>query len=78
MEKRGLEDHVEFRFFDGLVHNKTILVDDEFLVVGSQNLHYSAFGKGKSLTEHNLGLVDPKAVKDFGRLFDYHWDRSKD
>jgi phosphatidylserine/phosphatidylglycerophosphate/cardiolipin synthase-like enzyme len=78
VKKRGLEDQVEFRFFDGLVHNKTILVDEEFLVVGSQNFHYSAFGKGKSLTEHSIGLVDPEAVQDFKRLFDYHWDRSKD
>jgi cardiolipin synthase len=73
VEERGLSDRVEFRFFDGLVHKKTILVDDEFLIVGSQNLHYSAFGKDKSLTEHSLGVVDPEAVQDFRRLFDYHW-----
>jgi phosphatidylserine/phosphatidylglycerophosphate/cardiolipin synthase-like enzyme len=76
VEKRGLGDQIEFRFFDGLVHAKTALIDDEFLIVGSQNLHYSAFGENDGLTEYSLGVADPQAIEDFKRMFDYHWERS--
>ncbi len=76
VEKRGLGDQIEFRFFDGLVHAKTALIDDEFLIVGSQNFHYSAFGENDGLTEYSLGVADPQAIDDFKRLFEYHWERS--
>ncbi len=70
---RGLSEYVEIRYFDGHVHAKAVLIDDEFLIIGSQNFHYSAFGKG-GLTEYNLGVDDPRAVEDFRRMFDYHWE----
>jgi cardiolipin synthase len=52
-----------------------MLIYDEFLVVGSQNLHYSAFGGG-ALTEYSLGVTDPQAIEDYQRMFDYMWDRA--
>ena len=77
LRARGLSDQVEIRFFSPqLVHYKSTLIDDEFLIVGSQNFHYSAFGEGDGLTEYNLGISDPQAVADFKRLFEYEWERA--
>jgi len=76
LEKRGLSHLVEFRYFQDSVHAKSILIDDQFLLVGSQNFHYSAFGDG-ALTEFNIGTDDPDAIHDFKRFFDYHWERAK-
>ena len=56
LEKRGVRDLVEVRYYnDGDMHSKSFLVDDKFLVIGSQNFHYSAWGEGGALTEFNLG-----------------------
>ncbi|HID52523.1 MAG TPA: hypothetical protein EYP41_10865 [Anaerolineae bacterium] len=74
--KRGLEDRVEVRFFNGPMHYKTALIDDEFLIVGSQNYHYSAFGDGQGLAEYSLGTDDPQAIADYQRLFEYQWERA--
>jgi cardiolipin synthase len=76
LAERGLSDQVEIRFFNGPVHSKATLIDNEFLIVGSQNFHYSAYGETMVLTEYNLGTADPQAVADFQRLFDYHWERA--
>jgi cardiolipin synthase len=76
LENRGLRDQVEIRFLEELMHYKTALIDDEFLIVGSQNFHYSAYGKGNGLSEYSLGTDDPQAIEDYQRLFDYKWERS--
>jgi len=76
LENRGLRDQVEIRFFEEPVHYKTTLIDDEFLVVGSQNFHYSAFGQGEGLTEYSLGTDDPQAIADFKRIFEYQWQQA--
>jgi cardiolipin synthase len=73
LEKRGLRDRVEIRFFEDPIHYKTTLIDDQFLIVGSQNFHYSAFGQGEGLTEYRLGTDDDQAVADFKRLFEHQW-----
>jgi cardiolipin synthase len=54
------------------MHNKAMLVDREFLSVGSQNFHYSAWGS-TSLTEYNLATDDPEAVAEFLTEFEYWW-----
>jgi phosphatidylserine/phosphatidylglycerophosphate/cardiolipin synthase-like enzyme len=76
LEERGISDQVEVRLFDGPMHPKATLIDDEFLIIGSQNFHYSAFGNGTGLAEYSLGVEDSEAVDDFKRLFEYHWDRA--
>ena len=80
MEERlselGLQDRLEVRFFDGPVHAKTALLDDQLLIVGSQNLHYSAFGTGGGLTEYSLAIEDPQAAADVRVIFDYEWERA--
>jgi phosphatidylserine/phosphatidylglycerophosphate/cardiolipin synthase-like enzyme len=71
---RGLSDFVEIRFFSGdLIHIKAALIDKEWLVVGSQNFHYSAWGD-QTLTEYNLVTDDPKATAEFERAYNYLWD----
>ena len=72
---RGLDDHVELRWFDDLLHAKTALIDNMFLIVGSQNLHYSAFGKGGGLSEYSIGTSDPDAIGQFQKMFEHFWER---
>ena len=72
--KRGLEDLVEVRFFDGRVHMKTVLIDQELLIVGSQNLHYSSFGE-KGLLEFVVASDDPAAIESYLDMFSYFWEQ---
>ena len=74
LAERGLSDLVEFRYFNDSVHAKAVLIDDQFLLIGSQNFHYSAWGDGSGLTEFSIGTDDPDAIYDFKRFFDYHWE----
>ncbi len=73
LAERGLEDLVEFRYFNDSVHAKAVLIDDQFLIVGSQNFHYSAFGEGVGLVEFNIGTDDPDAIAKFNSFFEYFW-----
>jgi phosphatidylserine/phosphatidylglycerophosphate/cardiolipin synthase-like enzyme len=73
---QGLSHLVEFRYFQDSVHAKAVLIDEQFLLVGSQNFHYSAFGDG-ALTEFNIGTDDPDAVAAFQKFFEYHWERAE-
>jgi phosphatidylserine/phosphatidylglycerophosphate/cardiolipin synthase-like enzyme len=73
LELRGLDQYVEIRFFEGRMHAKAFLVDDEVLFIGSQNFHYSAWGE-EGLAEYNLATDDPNAVNTFKTLFDYYWE----
>jgi hypothetical protein len=76
VKARGLNDRVEIRPFPGPVHAKVTLIDDQFLIVGSHNFHWSAFGEGQGLAEYSLSVTDPQAILDFGRFFEYHWERA--
>ena len=69
-------DEVYVRPFPGPVHAKDTLIDDQFLIVGSHNFHWSAFGTGQGLAEYSLGVADPQAISDFERFFEYHWERA--
>jgi len=74
--ERGITRRVEIRMLDDLLHSKSALIDGEFVIVGSQNLHWSAFGKGVGLSEYSLGVSDPAAAEQYQRFFDYLWERS--
>ncbi|HUM70231.1 MAG TPA: phospholipase D-like domain-containing protein, partial [Chloroflexota bacterium] len=77
LEERGLADLVQIRFYSGKIHNKSLSIDDAFLIVGSQNFHYSAWGSHYfSLTEFNIGTDDPQAIEDFEKTFEYRWANS--
>ena len=75
IRKRGLEDKIEIRYFNGPMHYKTINIDDELVIVGSQNFHYSAMEPLSGLAEYNLGVLDEDAVQQYKSLFEYHWQR---
>jgi phosphatidylserine/phosphatidylglycerophosphate/cardiolipin synthase-like enzyme len=77
LEQRGLSDLVEVRYYnDGDMHSKAFSIDDKFVVIGSQNFHYSAWADGTGLTEYNLGTNDPGTIADFQDIFEYHWQRA--
>ncbi len=74
--RRGLSDRVEFRLLEDLLHSKSALIDGEFLIIGSQNLHWSAFGVDKGLSEYNLGVGDPDAAEQYRSFFEHLWERA--
>jgi len=74
LEKEGKLDNVEIRWFDGKMHDKAFLIDNEFLVIGSQNFHYSAW-ESPSLTEYNIATEDSGAIGDFVDEFEFQWGR---
>jgi hypothetical protein len=71
--KRGLEDQIEMRFFDGRTHSKSAMIDDELLIIGSQNFQYSAWGKGGGLGENMITTNDPDAIAEYKALFEFKW-----
>jgi phosphatidylserine/phosphatidylglycerophosphate/cardiolipin synthase-like enzyme len=73
LERRGLEDNVELRWFKDRMHTKAVLIDNELVIVGSQNFHYSAWGE-KGLAEYNVVSDDPRAVETFQDMFEYYWE----
>ncbi len=77
LARRGLLHLAEFRYYEGRMHAKALLVDDAFLVVGSQNFHYSAWGDGRGLVEYNLATNAEEAIAQFQDSFTYFWQHSK-
>ena len=77
LARRGLSDQAEFRYYSGRMHTKAFLVDEQFLSVGSQNFHYSAWGDDSGLVEYNLATDSPGAIDEFQRAFEYYWERGK-
>ncbi len=74
--ERGLARRVEIRMLDDLLHSKSAIIDGEFVIVGSQNLHWSAFGVDRGWSEYNLGVGDLDAAEQYQSFFDYLWERS--
>jgi len=74
--ERDIARRVEIRMFEDLLHTKSALIDGEFLIVGSQNLHWSAYGVDNGLSEYSLGIGDPGAAEQYQDFFDYLWERS--
>ncbi|MCL4263975.1 MAG: hypothetical protein KJ069_12200 [Anaerolineae bacterium] len=74
LEERGLRDLVEIRFYSGKLHSKAVNVDDQFLIIGSHNFHYSSWGSTPfSLTEFSIGTDNPQAIEDFQTAFEARW-----
>lgn len=73
---RGLSDRMELRLREDLLHAKTAFLDGEFLVIGSQNLHYGAYTEGDGLAEYNIAIVDPGAFDEYRRMFEYYWEET--
>ncbi|WP_245576204.1 phospholipase D-like domain-containing protein [Deinococcus murrayi] len=72
----GLDDHLQTRWYGtaGGTHTKMIVVDGAMLVVGSQNLHFSSFGRA-GLVEYSLATSDAGALREAQGLFDFEWAR---
>jgi phosphatidylserine/phosphatidylglycerophosphate/cardiolipin synthase-like enzyme len=63
------------RFYNGKVHAKSMLIDDQLLIIGSQNTHYSAWGEG-GLNEYSLATDSPVATAEYKALFETKWQQS--
>lgn len=72
LEKRGLTEYVDIHFYNGKMHAKGFIVDDEFLVVGSQNFQYSSWGD-EALNEYNLSTENEEAIQTFKHAFEFYW-----
>ena len=72
LERLGLSDQVELRFYDGKLHAKSTLIDSSLLFIGSMNMHYSSWGE-KGLTEYSLATNAPEAIEEYQALFDNKW-----
>jgi len=75
LQRRGLEDHVELRFYDGKIHAKSMLLDQQLLIIGSQNMHYSSWGPN-ALTEYSLTTTSEKAIAEYQALYEYKWQQA--
>jgi phosphatidylserine/phosphatidylglycerophosphate/cardiolipin synthase-like enzyme len=75
LERLGLDHLVELRFYNGKVHAKSLLIDNELLFIGSQNMHYSSWGEG-GLNEYSLSTDDPQAIDEYKALFETKWQQS--
>jgi phosphatidylserine/phosphatidylglycerophosphate/cardiolipin synthase-like enzyme len=77
LERRepGLSDLVELRFYNGKIHAKGSLIDDQLLIIGSQNMHYSSWGEG-GLTEYSLATDNPQAIAEYQALFEDKWQEA--
>jgi len=72
LERRGLGDRVELRFYNGKLHAKSTLIDDKLLIIGSMNMHYSSWGKN-GLTEYSLATNTPASIDEYQALFETKW-----
>jgi phosphatidylserine/phosphatidylglycerophosphate/cardiolipin synthase-like enzyme len=56
------------------MHDKAMLIDQEWLSVGSQNFHWSAWDT-PSLTEYNIATDDPLAIAEFLIEYNHWWEQ---
>jgi phosphatidylserine/phosphatidylglycerophosphate/cardiolipin synthase-like enzyme len=75
LERLGLRDQVELRFYNGKVHAKSTLIDGRMLIIGSQNMHYSSWGES-GLTEYSLVTNAPEAIEEYQALFETKWEQA--
>ena len=73
--KRGLQDQLEVRKFNGRVHMKSAMIDDKLLFVGSQNFHYSSIAEG-GVNEFVIATDSPEALAIYSDMFEYYWQQA--
>ena len=73
--KRGLQDQLEIRIFNGRVHTKSAMIDGELLFVGSQNFHYSSIAEG-GVNEFVIATDAPGAISIYTDMFEYYWQQA--
>jgi phosphatidylserine/phosphatidylglycerophosphate/cardiolipin synthase-like enzyme len=75
LDTLGLRDRVEVRFFNGRVHTKSALIDQQLLLVGSQNFHYSSFSPG-GLLEFVAATDSQTAIEEYQKMFNFYWEQA--
>lgn len=73
--KRGLLDHLQMRVFNGRVHAKSVMIDDQLLIIGSQNFHYSSIYEG-GVAEFIAATDDPDALAVYKEMFESDWQNA--
>lgn len=71
-ELRNAGIPVKAENYAGKMHSKTMIIDDEYLVIGSMN--FSKNGELKN-DENTIILKNPKAAKFYRDFFLYQWNR---
>ena len=61
--------------YAGKMHSKTMIIDDEYLIIGSMN--FSDSGENRN-DENMIILKDSSAVKFYRKFFLYQWDKIPD
>jgi phosphatidylserine/phosphatidylglycerophosphate/cardiolipin synthase-like enzyme len=72
LEEAGKEDNLQVKFAGNKMHDKAVLIDEEWLSVGSQNFHWSAWDT-PSLTEYNIATDNPLAIAEFLTEYNHWW-----
>jgi phosphatidylserine/phosphatidylglycerophosphate/cardiolipin synthase-like enzyme len=75
LKRRGLAGNLEIRFFKGRLHTKSVMIDNQLLIVGSQNFHYSSISEG-GLNEFNIVTDAPEGLKVYQDMFEYYWKQA--
>ncbi len=72
LKRRGLDQYVELRFYNGKVHAKSTLVDGELLMIGSMNMHYSSWG-ANALAEYVVTTSNQQAIDEYEKMYETKW-----
>lgn len=78
--QKEASDFIKFYPYSGL-HLKSFLVDNNFLVIGSQNFDHTSFGndpRDLDLVEYSLGIEDSSVIENFRPAFDQDDDDIED
>jgi phosphatidylserine/phosphatidylglycerophosphate/cardiolipin synthase-like enzyme len=74
-ELRSANIKVKAENYAGKMHSKSIIVDDEYVILGSMNFSNS----GNKRSDENIVVLKNKQAAMFYRaFFDYQWDRIAD
>jgi len=75
LKRRNLDGFLEIRYFNGRLHTKSVMIDDQLLIIGSQNFHYSSISEG-GLNEFNIMTDAPEALDIYQDMFEYYWQEA--
>ncbi|MDI6768843.1 MAG: phospholipase D-like domain-containing protein, partial [Anaerolineales bacterium] len=71
--------NLQVKFTNNNLHAKSLSLDGQFLIVGSQNFDFSAFGEGGfiDLAEYSFGVDSVRATGDFDQKFEVMWENAR-
>jgi len=72
---------ITVKFSKDILHAKALSIDNQFVIVGSQNFDYSSFGDDPNnimdLAEYSLGVDNQNVANEFDAKFDALWEVGK-